>query len=374
LAVEPRDAIETDEDSARLLHRVTQITDRGCRAIEAAGVDPKLYDGHAAPSRSWQVAAQPIVGAPEAFFLDLPLILDGGVETDGYAALHKAQWPGPMALYSAPGEDGFAYAGHAIASATVATLLDDLPVGATARFDPGPTVRVMLWSGTLASVSRLALLEGANAVVVRGDDGSWEVCQFETPELVYERTYELKGWLRGQLGTDIGRPRDEVRAAAGQPMIVLNSALVRLAIGTSGVDRPLNWRYGRAFRDLADAGFAQTAHTFTGLARRPYAPVRLRGQRNGAGDLTITWIRRARQGGDSWEQGDVPVGEESEAYEVDVVIGSAVVRTILTDNPEALYTAAEQVAEFGASQSQVRCRICQVGAGFGRGAPAEVLL
>jgi hypothetical protein len=253
----------------------------------------------------------------------------------------------------------------------VGTLLDPLEAGVAGRLDYATKVRVKLWSGTLASVSRLSLLEGGNAVAIRGDDGAWEVCQFETAELVAERTYELSGWLRGQLGTDLPGAWSEQRAGPGQPMVVLDSALLRLAVGANGVGRPLNWRYGRASRDISDASYRQTSHAFAGLARRPYAPVHIRGQRDGAGNLTISWVRRTRIGGDDWNQGDVPLGEESEAYEVDILDGTHVIRTLQASGPQVVYQAADQVSDFAVMPPAVLVRVHQMSASFGRGAPGE---
>jgi hypothetical protein len=371
LAIEPGDMVATEEAGTRLLHRITSIADHGARAIEALSIEPSLYEGHATPSRRFSVAAQPIVGPPDGLFLDLPVLLDDGAETDGFVALHKAPWPGPMAIYQSPGEDGFELAGEAAASATVGTLLDALPVGVAGRVDYATRVRVKLWSGTLTSLSRLSLLEGGNAIAVRGDDGQWEVCQFESAELVGERTYELTGWLRGQVGTDLCVAWSDQRAAAGQPVVVLDSALVRIAVGASGVGRPLNWRYGRASRDISDPSYRQTNHAFAGVGRRPYAPVHLNGTRDVAGNLTISWVRRTRRDGDEWNQGDVLLGEDSEGYEVDVLDGETVVRTLTSTVNQVVYSDSDQIADFGAPQGTVSCRVHQMSASWGRGAPRE---
>ena len=59
-------------------------------------------------------------------FIDLPLVEDGGAETDGYMAIHQAPWPGPMAVGSgfrggAEGLDDFATPGNRIYGAYDAT-------------------------------------------------------------------------------------------------------------------------------------------------------------------------------------------------------------------------------------------------------------
>ena len=83
--------------------------------------------------------------------------------------------------------------------------------------------------------------------------------------------------------------------------------------------------------------------------------------------MRLAWIRRARRGGDDWEPQEVPLGEESERYEVDILDGAAVLRTIATTMPEALYPAAQELADFGAPQTTLSVRIAQLGATIGRG-------
>ncbi|MBY0408383.1 MAG: hypothetical protein K2Q01_11895, partial [Rickettsiales bacterium] len=65
---------------------------------------------------------------------------------------------------------------------------------------------------------------------------------------------------------------------------------------------------------------------------------------------------------------DVPLHEVAEAYEVDVMDGSAVKRTLTgLSVPQASYTAAMQVVDFGAVQSSVSVRVYQVSGYVGRG-------
>jgi hypothetical protein len=99
------------------------------------------------------------------------------------------------------------------------------------------------------------------------------------------------------------------------------------------------------------------------------------GTRNAAGDLAITWVRRTRFGG-VWADGtDVPLNEESERYEVDILDGGgAVKRTIAVNAPAAIYTAAEQIADFGAPQASIAIKVYQLSAAVGRGRPAAATL
>ena len=132
----------------------------------------------------------------------------------------------------------------------------------------------------------------------------------------------------------------------------------------------LGWRYGPKTLPHTEISYSSVSHTYHALGLRPLSPAHLRGVRSG-GDLTIRWIRRTRIAGDAWEQVEVPLGEEREAYAVDIMDGATVKRTIEVDSPTTTYTAAEQVADFGAPQVSVTVRVHQLSATYGRGAAAE---
>jgi hypothetical protein len=199
-----------------------------------------------------------------------------------------------------------------------------------------------------------------------GGPDSWEIVQFEIATLLAPRTYELLGLLRGQAGTDA-----DMRSplAAGARFVLLNAAVTRIDLASAEIGLPYTWRYGPANRDLGDAGYVERVHAFRGLGRRPLSPVHVHGRRSG-GDLLIEWIRRTRIGGDSWDAVEVPLGEDVERYEVDILDGTTVVRTLSSSSPTVTYTAAEQTTDFGSPQSSLSIRVHQLGAAWGRGAPA----
>ena len=70
----------------------------------------------------------------------------------------------------------------------------------------------------------------------------------------------------------------------------------------------------------------------------------------------------------------MPLGEEREAYAVDIMDGATVKRTIETVAVTATYTAAEQTLDFGAPQTAVTVRMHQLSATYGRGAATEAVL
>src|SRR4029453_3454567 len=95
------------------------------------------------------------------------------------------------------------------------------------------------------------------------------------------------------------------------------------------VGLPLNWKCGPASRDIGNPSYLDAQHAFNGRGLIPLSPVHVR-RACSAGDLTITWKRRPRIGGDSWDSVEVPLGEDSERYEIDILDGSDVLRTLST--------------------------------------------
>jgi hypothetical protein len=282
----------------------------------------------------------------------------------------RRPWPGAIALYQSPETSGFTLRAIATQPAIMGATLDDLVAGPTSRLDNATRLRVRIDFGTLASVSDLALLSGANAAAIEHASGEWEVIQFRTATLVAPSIYELSALLRGQQGTEAIM---SASLEAGARFVLLDAALTKLDLTRDEVGLPFNWRYGPSNRDLGSSSYQTTVHAFAGIGRRPFAPAHIRGRRD-AGDLHISWIRRTRIGGDSWESAEVPLGEDSENYALDILDGDTVVRTLSSSSPSTIYTAAEQVADFGTPPSTVAVRICQLSASYGRGSPAVATL
>ncbi len=75
-------------------------------------------------------------------------------------------------------------------------------------------------------------------------------------------------------------------------------------------------------------------------------------------DIQLTWTRRTRIDGDSWNHLEVPLGEEVEAYVVRVVVGSSILAEYQETTRSFSYSAAQQLADgavvpFGFSVAQV---------------------
>ena len=189
--------------------------------------------------------------------------------------------------------------------------------------------------------------------------------QFQSAVLTAPATYELSAFLRGQAGTEAAM---RTPLAAGARFVLLDAAPTLVDMSQDEIGLAYIWRCGPANRDIGHASYLETTHAFRGEGLKPLSPAHVRGLRS-AGDLAISWVRRTRIGGDNWDAAEVPLGEEAERYEVDILDGATVKRTLAAATPAVTYTAAQQTADFGAPQSSLSLRVFQLSAVFGRGTP-----
>lgn len=364
LGVEPGDTLIVQrQDRARLV-RVTEVNERGARQSNALSVSPEVYGGVTASERKRSAPVTIQSGTPALALLDLPLLASGQRETDGFAAALQQPWPGGVALYASAQTTGYALKTVLPAPATLGRTLDALPAGPEGRLDWANRVRVKLSYGVLTSADIVTVLSGVNAAALCNADGQWEVLQFLNAALVDTATYELSGLLRAQAGTEAAMRSP---LAAGAQFVLLDAAVQAVAVGIDGIRSAVNWRYGPSNRGIGDASYATRTHSFQGLGLKPLSPVHLRGARAANGDLHVAWLRRTRMGGDNWELADVPLAEESEAYEIDILDGALVKRTLMSTQPSVIYAAAEQLADFGILPPLVAVRVCQMSGIYGRG-------
>ncbi len=369
LALEPGDTINLHIGSDDRLFRLTEVGEHGVRDMQARSIDPQVYGATPSPVRSGPPADPPLAGQPAVTFLDLPLLRGDEDPANGYVAALQQPWPGGIAIYASPELSGYRLKTIVPTAATLGATQTDFPGGPRGRWDHANVLRVSLGFGSLTSASLMQVLAGANAAAIRLPGGEWEVVQFTTAKLVAPLTYDLSGFLRGQAGTD-GALTTAI--PAGSTFVLLNSALAPIGLAASETRLPLNWRYGPSSRGIGDITYGAITHTFGATGLRPLSPVRVKSQRSSSGDLTLTWIRRTRIGGDSWDQADVALSEEAERYELDVLSGANVLRTLVATSPTATYSAADQLADFGALLPAVTVRLAQVSGTYGRGAATTV--
>lgn len=299
-----------------------------------------------------------------ARFLDLPP-LPGSIadEWDSLVAFHSNPWPGSVVFSQSPdGDTGFLDAGEAPVRSSIGETQGAFAPGCIATWSGG-SVTVKMFTGSLVSRPEIDVLGGQNAIAIQHSTG-WEVVQYRDAQLVGASTWRLTGLLRGRLGTDAVIGGDDL--PSGASVVVLNRALQPVGLDVAQIGLPFFYRFGGASTDVT--AHSVRAHTGTAVGARPYAPCHLRITRNG-GAVNLTWVRRTRIDGEAdWRDGveDVPLGEASERYAVEVLSAGATLRTVEVTAPAFSYTAA--MASADGAIAPYTLRVAQVSETYGLGA------
>ena len=157
-------------------------------------------------------------------------------------------------------------------------------------------------------------------------------------------------------------------ASVGADFVLIDAAVKTLPVGPETVGIPLQFRFGPAQDDFSGPTFIEQTITAAGRGLKPFSPVHLNAARDDAtGDVSVSWIRRTRFGGDLWDNVDVPLNEEVEAYRLEVLNAGTPVRTEETSSPSYLYANADQLLDFGALQAAYTIRVAQLSATAGAG-------
>ena len=374
MALEPCDVwIQyDDEGNAYRVRAERENYANGVRTFDVVLDDPTVLSTVGITTerdtRALQLTA---VADSEALLIDAPILRDAD-DARGFYALARAaeagRWPGFSIFRSA---DAVTYA--SVASGTRAGVYGTCSVVPGAgiggrRFDERNAIVVNVGSGTLASATRDAILnDGTVNAFAIGAHGRWLLGQFRDAELVSAGVYRLTGLLLGAGGTEQHIGTQVVGDAFG--LLRYADGMVRIATETADQDA---LRYYKAVT-IGQAISSASPQTFTvaEVGKMPLAPVDARASRS-AGDITITWQRRTRlQVRMIGPAGIlVPLGEESEAYAIDVFTDdtfATVVRTLTSATPSVVYTAAQQTTDFGSPQAEVSFAIPQISAAVGRG-------
>ncbi len=282
------------------------------------------------------------VAAPtKAIVLDIPLLNDADDTTSPriyYAAgsYGSGDWPG--AVFYKSDFDGDEYEQwNAVESAGKAVwgiCLEVLPDANPNLWDRGSSLSVRIF-GTVTSCTEAEV--DADPALNLAAIGR-EMVNFTTATLEADGTYTLSGFKRGRRGTE-----GECALHTNEDAFVLATSLNADALGLSEVGQEMTFKGQTLLRDFETA--PTIAVDYEGRSLKPYAPASLAWTTDGT-DLFGTIVRRTRLGG-AWVGGTtIPLSENSEAYEVDILDGVDVVRTISVTGTNAFtYTAAQISAD-----------------------------
>ncbi len=344
-------------------YRIDRVEQSELQLLEAVRIEPEVYKpshlDEDPPGLRPFTAPAPVL----PLFLDLPLLSGDEVPHAPHLAVTARRWPGSVSIFGSASDDDYRLKEVISGRSVIGVTESPLSSAAAGLWDRGPHLQIKLISGALEGRPADAVLGGANlAAIGDGSSGRWEVFQFETAELIAPRTYLIGNRLRGQVGSDA--LMSDVWPV-GSWFVLLNGMPKQIDLTSAQRRIAQHFRIGPAGRTYDDPAYVHVIDAFDGNGLRPYAPCHLRALRESGGGLNVTWIRRTRVEGDSWDLPEVPLGEERESYLVRVRRGETVLREVETGAPNWHYHAQSQSAD-GVGTGDL-LEVAQLSARFGPG-------
>jgi len=361
LYLEPTDVVQIYKGLDIYIVRISEIEEQnGILNITAITEDITRYDqeyvGATLAARNEEVLKAPPTNLQ---FLDIPLLRDIDDKKGCYVAAggYGIGFNGASLMTSIDG--GVTYQ-------TISTLNTEAIIGNTTSILGnflGGNIIDELSSVTVNSRKELfstditSLLNNSN-IALLGD----EIIQFKTATLTGVNTYKLSGFIRGKFGSEWAINTH----TTNDRFIILNTSSIGI-IGLSSSEYDLERLYkavsnGSYIEDAIDKTFA-----FKGISQECYSPVHLGGGRDASGNITLKWVRRSRVNNTWNNKVDVPLGEDTEAYEIDILSGTTIKRTLTSSTNTVQYTSAMQIADFGSNKTLLDFKVYQMSTLRGRG-------
>lgn len=386
LAYEPTDTVTITLGSYTYIIRMNEITFNGDMSISIGGVNFATQDNITIQDQPEQPAAQSGVEISDgvAIALDAPsftseevltsdIVFKTGVRSVGQLNFGTAAFQQQEKDVAVSPSNVYVTA-EDIPAGIVTILLPDTSTPFTTDLDTELIVASRsIFDGHLNSISDTEFLEGRNMVAV-GQPGRWEYIFFQNVEWISANSLKLTGLARGRRGTEVNTGN---HLAGDQVLLIRATGPNFKAEAWHDFNLPVA-EEGDDYRFTA-LGLPRTREpgsmdvTVAGLSLYPFAPTQVGATLESGDDVEITWLRRDRRSANDWVTEDTELSETTEEYELDIMDGSTVVRTVTgLTSPLYLYDAADQVTDgFTTPMAEIKVRVYQVGA-LGRGFMKEI--
>jgi hypothetical protein len=274
------------------------------------------------PSFTDQTETMGPTGPTTSVFLDIPMLNDLHNEAGFYVAAHGifTNWPGAQVYNDGPID----YA-EAIAIVETTVMGNTTTALATTEdyriWDRGNTVDIILGATAMSLSNKTAseVLNGQNWAAV-GQHGRWEIIGFQTVTDNGDGTFTLSNLLRGLRNTHVNMANHET----GDSFVILDTDITQIDTGALGrykleaANINVEKYYKVATLHVEPENYGGFVFTNTAQSLKPYPPADVRGSRDGSNNLTVTFKRSGRYQNGLDDFQDVPLGEDSEEYEVDI--------------------------------------------------------
>jgi hypothetical protein len=369
--LEPGDVIDVVTDYGTIPLRLPEIQygADGVLSIKAKPNSPAVYESNAVGGQGAIPGGNiSLIGDAETVLLDIPLIRNDDNNPSFAAAMAGTteSWPGGLLFRSADNEQTWSDVQAWAAPVTMGAGRTALTAHDGLVIDRVSALQVDLIIGELESITEAQMMTGINWAAY-GADGRWELIRFADAELQTDGSYILSTLLRGLRGSEWATGLHEY----GDTFVLLDDPDVMATgadLSTLSVVR--KWRgvtAGQSIDEVSSIDFA-----YRGVNLKPLSAVHGVAYLSGA-DWVIEWDPRTRLQGSLWKTGvALPIGESTESYQIDILDGTDVVRTLVATTDTVTYTEAQQTEDFGSAQSSIDAIVYQISADVGRGYPHEI--
>ena len=366
LDVEPGDVLNSEVHGLIRISKVVE-TEEGLLEFTAvdAGVDAAQYATNAGiqyPATSINVPKS--IGPSQAFWIDPTNLddLDKGVRI--YAAIHgygRSGWPGAAIYMSEDNGATYEQIGSSYNEATLGMVAFATESAPWQVWDNTTEITVQLKTGTLLSMSEIAVLNGANWAQI-----GQELIGFCNAQLIGEKTYKLTKLLRGRQGTEAYVSNHK----ANELFCLMNDAIVKIDLLDS--DRSTTKKFkvvtiGSSL-DMATEDTVQIISNNTMMWSIYGQSLTKTGN-----DFSLTFKERVRF--DNQLKDFTAVNHDADWAGFGIAIldsNDLVKKTYVTQSNSFTYTEANQIADFGSAQTNVKISVVQLSQKWGGGFPTVI--
>ncbi|KJV68657.1 glycoside hydrolase/phage tail family protein [Candidatus Neoehrlichia procyonis] len=296
--------------------------------------------------------------------LDLPCI-NNTTENSLYFAVNRTElhWKGGI-IYANNYKNQYNPILHIVHETITGISLNTLEVGPEAIPDEQNIIIILLKTGNLYNISNLSLLDGNNTALL-----GQEIIQFKNAQLIETNKYKLTYLLRGRYGTE----KYIYQHKSGEHFILLHN-LIHLKMNMSLINKLLSYKAVSYGQTISDAKAVQ--HLYNAKSLKPLSVVHVNTFFDANKNLHISWIRRARINAQWLDNIDVPLDEQYEKYDIEIInnIGKIIRTFTITNKTTFTYAISQKIKDFGHSKFQIQINIYQLSAIVGKGESSTIQL
>jgi len=352
--------------------RITNITYGADQRVQVSArrAEPAVYQSSAVgievapPSENI-----PIIVAANTVIMDLPAITDDvTVYGFGVAMAGSQTWRGGALLRSVDTGQTYDAIQAFAANCTIARATNYLPAGDYFVIDRTSELIINVIAGDFFSITEAQMLTGKHYCAY-GADGRWEIIQYASATVISSSATKLTTIVRGLFGTEWAGDLHQAN-----DMLVLLDDPDTAFIGADAV--ALN--SPRKFKGVTTGQDAQLIDeidfTYRGTNLKPLSPVNVTGTLISE-EWTISFTKRTRMASNQWATGiAAPIGETALLFEFEFYEGSVFKKMYQSVTETFVYSAVNQMADFGYLPTTLTVKIYQISAVIGRGFGVEKTL